>query len=716
MTDLYAYAWPITRIDDALILLSRHYGLRTAVTKPPFYPGAEEWDATLIHHWLETVAEQLGLEIEPTHASYATLPQLLGNAAPALLQLPNKTPDEFPQFLVLFQPGRHKMGVLGPDAVLRWVSVAAVQDALSTREIAPYITGADSPIGAFLASAAIPTRRRAKVQRALVAELLGGKAIPGCWLIRLPPGAALRPQLRRLHGLPAIRQLLLGFIAQLGLGVLAWWMMGRNTFTGHFEWGWLIGWGLLLLTVLPFQWLTDQAQSRLATDWGALFKQRLLYGALQLPPELVRQEGAGHFLGRVLASEAIEQLALGGGFVAVLALIQVGAAAIVLALGLGGLPHAALLGGWIVVTVGLGWRYLIVSRAWDESHRALTNDLVERMVGHRTRLVQEDPAQWHEAEDRALQTYLQELQRADQAGGWFKALVLRGWLVLGLGWLCWLLLHQTPTTAALAVSLGGVLLARQALSSIALGIQSVIAALSAWREVAPLVAAATQAAQPTTTTIVPPLRASTALPGQPLLSLHDVDFRYRESGRLVLRGCTLQIRHGDRLLLEGPSGGGKSTLAALLAGLRTPSAGLLLLRGLDQQTVGTAHWRRQVVAAPQFHENHVLTGTFAFNLLMGRQWPPRPEDLREAEALCYELGLGDLLERMPAGLQQMLGESGWQLSHGERSRLYIARALLQQADLIILDESFAALDPASLQQALQTVLARAKTLLVIAHP
>ena len=71
---------------------------------------------------------------------------------------------------------------------------------------------------------------------------------------------------------------------------------------------------------------------------------------------------------------------------------------------------------------------------------------------------------------------------------------------------------------------------------------------------------------------------------------------------------------------------------------------------------------------------------------------------------------------MPAGLLQMVGESGWQLSHGEKSRLYIARALLQKAELVVLDESFAALDPESLRQALSCVLRRAPTLLVIAHP
>jgi ABC-type multidrug transport system fused ATPase/permease subunit len=100
---------------------------------------------------------------------------------------------------------------------------------------------------------------------------------------------------------------------------------------------------------------------------------------------------------------------------------------------------------------------------------------------------------------------------------------------------------------------------------------------------------------------------------------------------------------------------------------------------------------------------------------MGRRKSLRQADLDEAEVICQELGLADLLARMPAGMLQMVGETGWQLSHGERSRLYIARALLQNAEVVVLDESFAALDPENLQRAVECVLKRAKSLLVIAH-
>ena len=195
-----------------------------------------------------------------------------------------------------------------------------------------------------------------------------------------------------------------------------------------------------------------------------------------------------------------------------------------------------------------------------------------------------------------------------------------------------------------------------------------------------------------------------------------MSFRYADRGRLALNQINLQINTGDRLLIEGPSGGGKSTLASVLAGLNTPESGLLLLHGFDRASMGLSAWRKSVVMVPQFHENYVFVGTFSFNLLMGRRWPPSPEDEQAAIEICKELGLDSLIERMPSGMQQIVGESGWQLSHGEKSRLFIARALLQKSDLLILDESFGALDPENMARSMQCVLRHAPTMIVIAHP
>jgi ATP-binding cassette subfamily B protein len=196
----------------------------------------------------------------------------------------------------------------------------------------------------------------------------------------------------------------------------------------------------------------------------------------------------------------------------------------------------------------------------------------------------------------------------------------------------------------------------------------------------------------------------------------DLVFRYPRRPRAVLDHLGVRIARGSRIYLEGPSGGGKSTLASILAGLREPESGLLLIEGIEHRALGARAAREAVASAPQFHENHVLTETFAFNLLLARGWPPTQRDLEEAEQVCRELGLDELIRRMPAGLMQMVGESGWQLSHGERSRLFVARALLQGARLVILDESLAALDPENVEKVMQCVERRAATLLIVGHP
>jgi ATP-binding cassette, subfamily B, bacterial len=414
----------------------------------------------------------------------------------------------------------------------------------------------------------------------------------------------------------------------------------------------------------------------------------------------------------------VEALALSGGFLGLVAGMEILIAAVVLKLGAGGGTHALLLLAWVALALLLGWRYYRQRRHWTEGRLTLTHDLVERLVGHRTRLAQEVRERWHDGEDQALARYLERSAAMDRTAAWLMAVVPRGWIFMGLLGLAPAFIAGHGSPAALAVGLGGMLLAYRAFHKLATGVWHLAGATIAWEQVAPLFQAAArpEVGGSPAFALTPVTGADSSDGGSTVLEAHELVFRYHDRGAPVLWGCNLRIRAGDRLLLEGTSGGGKSTLAALLSGLRVPESGLLLLRGLDRQTLGAEGWRRRVVAAPQFHEDHVLTETFAFNLLMGRRWPPQPGDVEAAERICRELGLDDLLSRMPAGLLQMVGETGWQLSHGERSRLYMARALLQDADLVIFDESFAALDPESLQRCLRCVLNPAATVLVIAHP
>ena len=320
--------------------------------------------------------------------------------------------------------------------------------------------------------------------------------------------------------------------------------------------------------------------------------------------------------------------------------------------------------------------------------------------------------EWHDTEDQALDNYLRVSGSLDRIGTALMAATPRGWLIAALACLAPAIVSGQSSGTQTAVSLGGILLAFTAFQRLVSSFTDIAGAAVVSERIAPLLRAAARPEE-----LGQPLPDENA--GQRPEKVVEADrltFRYRKEGNPALQGCGLAIRKGDRVLLEGPSGGGKTTFASLLSGMRQPESGLLLAGGLDRPTLGTERWRKRVAAAPQFHENHILTETLAFNLLMGRRWPPTAADMEEAELLCRELGLGVLLDTMPSGILQMVGEGGWQLSHGERSRVFIARALLQNADLVILDESFAALDPENLRTALECTLERAETLMVIAHP
>jgi ATP-binding cassette subfamily B protein len=683
-----SWLWPASRLGEALNAIVAHALLRAAstiVSTPP--------DLNSVDQWLESAALTLGLEAQPTETTYADFERHLHQMGPALIQIG-------PNFLAIL-PG---LMILTPTLTKIRPDPALIRSALCSA----FETLILQEIQETLDRAQIPPAKQARAREAILRERLRSKRIRGIWLLRLPPGANFWEQLRharipgRLYALGGAHAL------QYLLWILAWYIVGSNVLRGGVDRTWLIPWSLLLLTLVPLRVLITRLQGWIAIGAGALLKQRLFFGSLRLDPDSLRHQGAGQLLGRVLESEAVEALALSGGFLALVALIEIIVAIFVLATGAGGLLQAALLFVWLLVAAGIAWSYFKRNRSWTDVRLQMTHDLVENMAGHRTRLVQLPADRWHDGEDEALEQYLKSSKAMDQSTARLISLVPRGWLIVGLIGLAPAFISGNPSPARIAIAVGGTLLAYRAWKRLAAGAWQLAGAAVAWQRTSVLFRAATRQELPGSLDIAP-------APAPLGVEARDLVFRYSDRSEPVLRGANLQVASGDRLVLEGPSGGGKSTLVSLLTGVRDPNSGRVLIDGFDRKALGAAQWRRHLAAAPQFHENHVLAETFAFNLFLGRPSVLTPADFEEAEAICAELGLADLLGRMPAGMLQMVGETGWQLSHGERSRLYIARALLQDAQLVLLDESFAALDPENLKRAVECVVRRARSLLVIAH-
>jgi len=154
----------------------------------------------------------------------------------------------------------------------------------------------------------------------------------------------------------------------------------------------------------------------------------------------------------------------------------------------------------------------------------------------------------------------------------------------------------------------------------------------------------------------------------------------------VLDGVDLEIEPGKTVALIGPSGGGKSTLANLLLRLAEPTGGHITCEGTDLAAVDPREWRRRVAWVPQ--RPTIFTATLADNL---RLFNPDASD----EQVAFAIGtaaLGDLVARLPDGLQTVVGEGGRRLSAGQAQRIALARALISEAPLLVLDEPTAHLD------------------------
>jgi ATP-binding cassette subfamily B protein AbcA/BmrA len=197
------------------------------------------------------------------------------------------------------------------------------------------------------------------------------------------------------------------------------------------------------------------------------------------------------------------------------------------------------------------------------------------------------------------------------------------------------------------------------------------------------------------------------------IRFESVGFSY-EPGKIVLRGLSFELEPGSVTAIVGPSGGGKTTVFSLLERFYEPDEGRIALGGRPVGDYSLASWRRAIGYVPQ--DSPMMAGTVRENLTYGADPEVAADDRRIREAARAAFA-DEFIEALPRGYETEVGERGVKLSGGQRQRIAIARALLRDPELLMLDEATSSLDSGSeelVQRALDNLM-RGRTTLVIAH-
>jgi ATP-binding cassette subfamily C protein CydD len=179
----------------------------------------------------------------------------------------------------------------------------------------------------------------------------------------------------------------------------------------------------------------------------------------------------------------------------------------------------------------------------------------------------------------------------------------------------------------------------------------------------------------------------------------------------ALRGISFEIQRGQRVAIVGKSGAGKSTIASLLLRFIEPDEGTLSIDGIPAQNFSVQDWRKLIAWQPQ--RPYLFNTTIADNIRLGRPEASQPE----VEQAARMADLHDFIQTLPQGYETIIGERGTRLSGGQLQRLSMARALLKNAPILVLDEATSTLDAESEKHILHTLesIAHEHIILIIAH-
>ena len=195
------------------------------------------------------------------------------------------------------------------------------------------------------------------------------------------------------------------------------------------------------------------------------------------------------------------------------------------------------------------------------------------------------------------------------------------------------------------------------------------------------------------------------------IQLEHVYFSY-EKGDTVLHDISFTLEPGKVTAVVGPSGGGKTTLFSIIERFYLPDSGMIRVGGQDVSVFSLESWRKQIGYVPQ--ESPIVAGTIRDNICYGMDRDVSDEELKKAAHMAY----ADIfIDELPEGYETEVGERGIKLSGGQRQRISIARALLRNPQILMLDEATSSLDSQSevfVQKALQNLM-KGRTTLVIAH-